>query len=75
MAANNDTRKKPKPKNQTFQERSTTVIKYMEKEVHYPWIRLRGLWLEKAGFTPRTKIRVRVMTDCLVITKVCNPQK
>lgn len=34
-----------------------------------PWIRLSGLWLEQAGFTPRSIIRVRVMQDCLVITK------
>ena len=34
-----------------------------------PWIRLSGRWLAEAGFTPRTRIRVRVMTDCLVITK------
>ena len=69
MATNNNTPKKPKLTNLTFPERSGTVVKYMEKEVHYPWIRLRGHWLKKAGFAPRTKYRVRVMTDCLVITK------
>ncbi|WP_407928315.1 SymE family type I addiction module toxin [Collimonas silvisoli] len=31
-------------------------------------IRLQGAWLTAAGFLPRTHVRVRVMTGCLVIT-------
>jgi len=69
MAGNNITPKKPKLTNQTFPERSATVADYLEKETHYPWMRLRGHWLAKAGFTPHTKVRIRVMTECLVITK------
>ena len=34
-----------------------------------PWIRLHGLWLLEAGFPAQTRIRVRVMDDCLVITR------
>lgn len=31
-------------------------------------IRLQGRWLTTAGFLPRTRAKVRVMTGCLVIT-------
>ncbi|RZI40964.1 type I toxin-antitoxin system SymE family toxin [Herbaspirillum sp. HC18] len=41
---------------------------------HIPWIRLRGKWLYDAGFTPRSRIHVRVMKDCLVITKESSDQ-
>lgn len=51
------------------QERFLTVSLYPEARPHIPWIRLRGLWLQQAGFTPKSRIRVRVMTDCLVITR------
>ena len=33
-----------------------------------PWIRLKGLWLQQAGFEINEKIRIRVMKGCLVIT-------
>lgn len=44
---------------------------YPEKEPHIPWIRLRGRWLQEAGFTPSSRVRVRVMKNCLVLTKEC----
>lgn len=52
------------------QERFLTVTLYPQPRPRIPWIRLCGLWLEQAGFTPRTRIRVRVMRECLVITIV-----
>jgi len=69
MAKANHTRNKPKLSNQTHPERSATVIDCFERKTHYPWLRLRGLWLQEAGFTQQTKVRIRVMTNCLVITK------
>jgi len=33
-----------------------------------PYIRLRGHWLRRAGFTPNGRIRVRVLDGCLVMT-------
>ncbi|TBU88692.1 hypothetical protein DNJ95_18955 [Stutzerimonas kirkiae] len=33
-----------------------------------PGIKLRGLWLQQAGFQVNEKIRIRVMQGCLVIT-------
>jgi hypothetical protein len=33
-----------------------------------PAIRLQGRWLQHAGFTIATRVRVRVMNGCLVIT-------
>jgi toxic protein SymE len=33
-----------------------------------PWIQLKGLWLQQAGFEVNDIIRVRVIKGCLVIT-------
>ncbi|WP_209216672.1 SymE family type I addiction module toxin [Glaciimonas immobilis] len=30
---------------------------------------MQGRWLAAAGFLPRTRVRVSVMTGCLVITR------
>jgi hypothetical protein len=68
MAKRNDTRAGPVPARTTRQERFLTVALYPEPHPRLPWIRLRGLWLEEAGFTPRTRVRVRIMRGCLVIT-------
>jgi Toxin SymE, type I toxin-antitoxin system len=37
-----------------------------------PYIRLRGQWLQRAGFTPNGRLRVRVLDGCLVMT--CEPE-
>jgi len=52
----------------SHQERWLTVGLYPEFRPRKPWIRLHGLWLKEAGFTPQTRVRVKVMTGCLVIT-------
>ncbi len=36
-----------------------------------PYIRLRGHWLQRAGFPPNVRIRVSVRDGCLVMT--CEP--
>jgi hypothetical protein len=69
MAKRNHTRDVPTPEGSSKQERFLTVSLYPEAQPKIPWIRLRGLWLQQAGFTPQSRIRVRVMTDCLVITR------
>lgn len=51
------------------QERFLTVQRYPEVKSQIPWIRLRGEWLRQAGFAPQSRIRVRIMNDCLVITR------
>ena len=33
-----------------------------------PWLRLRGNWLTAAGFPQHTRVKVRIMQGCLVIT-------
>ena len=33
-----------------------------------PWINIQGQWLERAGFSVHTPIKVRVMDGCLVLT-------
>jgi toxic protein SymE len=33
-----------------------------------PWIWLRGLWLQQAGFEVNENVKVSVMKGCLVIT-------
>jgi len=68
MAKRDDTRDGLAPEGIGKQERFLTVALYPEASPRMPWIRLRGLWLLQAGFTPQTRIRVRVMRGCLVIT-------
>ena len=58
----------PTPTGTSHQERWLTVGLYPEPRPQTPWIRLRGQWLKNAGFTPQTRVRVKVMTGCLVIT-------
>jgi hypothetical protein len=50
----------------TLQTHKTSYGEMRERKV--PWIRLRGIWLEQAGFTIGTPVRIRVMSGCLVLT-------
>ena len=68
MAKRNHTREGRVPTT-IRQVRFLTVTLYPEGQSLIPWIRLWGRWLHQAGFTPQSKVRVRVMTDCLVITR------
>lgn len=68
MAKRNHPRDQPASEGAGTQERFLTVTLYPEPGARKPWIRLCGLWLLQAGFTPQTRIRVRVMRGCLVIT-------
>jgi len=68
MAKRNHTRDIPESTGSGKQERFLTVSMCPEWPPRKPSIRLYGLWLLQAGFTPQTRIRVRVMTGCLVIT-------
>lgn len=52
----------------THRERLILVEKLPEFLGNKSRIRLQGRWLMAAGFMPRTRARVRVMTGCLVIT-------
>ena len=67
MARRNHTRDEPMAQGGR-QERFLTVSLYPEAIPRMPWIRLRGRWLQQAGFVPQTRIRVRIMQGCLVIT-------
>jgi len=68
MAVCDDTPELPTSK-RNKQERFLTVQLVPEAKPKIPWIRLRGLWLQQAGFTPQSRIRVRIMNGCLVITR------
>ena len=68
MAKCNDTPDRPVPDGIGKQVRFLTVAMYPEPVPRLPWIRLRGLWLLRAGFVPQARIRVRIMRGCLVIT-------
>lgn len=61
------------PSSFSKQERFLTVQLYPEAKPKIPWIRLHGLWLQQAGFTPQTRIRVPIMHGCLVITSEGSP--
>lgn len=73
MATRNHTREVLAFK-KTRQDRFLTVQLHLTGKSKKPWIRLHGLWLLEAGFTSQTRIRVRVMNDCLLITKEQNPR-
>ncbi|WP_428637238.1 SymE family type I addiction module toxin [Shewanella sp.] len=65
-------------KSKTCQERNIKVNQshYMRKLKDdpvgagrpVPWIQLKGHWLQQAGFTINTPVKVRVMDGCLVLT-------
>lgn len=38
------------------------------KEMCVPWIRIQGLWLQRAGFVINSPVKVRVMEGCVVLT-------
>jgi toxic protein SymE len=59
---------KPVPSIPSKQERRLTVSLYPQPTPTVPWIRLCGLWLAQAGFTPQSRVLVRVMHGCLVLT-------
>ncbi|MBI3546139.1 MAG: type I addiction module toxin, SymE family [Gammaproteobacteria bacterium] len=40
-----------------------------------PWVQLKGYWLEAVGFNIDTRIQVRVMKGCLVLTVITEPQE
>jgi toxic protein SymE len=67
MAVRNHTRDDITPQT-SKQERFLTVSQYPEAIPRMPWIRLRGRWLEQAGFFPQARVRVRIIQGCLVIT-------
>jgi hypothetical protein len=35
-----------------------------------PFIRISGKWLIEAGFLPHTKVLLRVMKGCIVVTSI-----
>jgi len=37
-------------------------------QARVPWVRLKGHWLDKAGFGIDVPVTVRVMEGCLVLT-------
>ena len=45
-----------------------SIVGYVPDTYRYPQIKLKGKWLEQAGFTTGTPLAVRVMNGCLVIT-------
>ena len=49
-------------------DRFLTVADIPEPRPNKTAIRLRGKWLQQAGFLAQTRVRVRVMPGCLVIT-------
>ena len=79
MAGNTGKPKSVSPNRAVLRERRITVaaIPYERKSEQsgrgpprtlVPWIRMQGQWLEQAGFETRTRVRVRVMQGCLVLT-------
>ncbi|WP_038493807.1 SymE family type I addiction module toxin [Collimonas arenae] len=67
MAKHDHTRDNPMSKAQDKRER-LTVSFYQEEDPDIFWIRLYGPTLKRTGFTWDSKMSVRVMDGCLVIT-------
>ena len=40
-----------------------------------PWVQLKGYWLEQVGFSIDTRIQVRIMQGCLVLTVLTEPHE
>lgn len=40
-----------------------------------PWVQLKGYWLEAVGFNIDTRIQVRVMKGCLVLTVMTEQER
>lgn len=49
-----------------YQSKHETSLCYSGRSV--PWLQLKGIWLEQAGFTIKTPVKVRVMAGCVVLT-------
>lgn len=67
MSKNGQSSGMPQLKSEIMRDRFLTVSLYPEPKPHRPWIRLCGLWLLDAGFTPQTRVQVKVAKDQLVI--------
>lgn len=50
-----------------------SIVGYVPDTYRHPQIKLKGKWLEQAGFTTGTPLTVRVMDGCLVITSKPQP--
>lgn len=79
MAKSNDTSASRSTTKNSCQERQIKVTRayydYKPKDAspyqsgqYRPWIQLKGKWLEQAGFSVDTPVKVRVMEGCLVLT-------
>lgn len=58
----------PAPEQTDQYDRFITVGLYPEFKPKKPWLRIQGLWLLKAGFTPKLRVRISVSPGRLVIT-------
>lgn len=70
---------RPRPGNKISQERQIKVTRshyeYKPNDSngyhctrYVPWIQMKGKWLEQAGFSIDTPVKIRVMDGCLVLT-------
>jgi len=62
MAVKNHIKKQVRLLTVCNQHRST-------RNINVPWIQLSGLWLSEAGFVQASRVKVRVMQDCIVLTR------
>jgi hypothetical protein len=67
MAKRNDTRDRRTSVVPASPER-LTVSFYQDDDPQTLWIRLHGSALPQTGFSPRAKLRVRLMRGCLMLT-------
>jgi hypothetical protein len=53
--------------------RKATVTSYFNARVTVPMVRLRGLWLVRAGFCEGDALRIEVQEGCLILTRPGDP--
>ncbi len=58
------------PRVEVFKERFLQVGLFPGYQSKKPVIHLQGDWLLKAGFAPRSRVRIKVCEGCLVILPV-----
>lgn len=56
-------------------KRSATVTSYFEDGDTVPMIRLRGKWIERAGFSEGQRFRIEISAGTLTLTTVEPPRR
>ncbi|MFL9951619.1 SymE family type I addiction module toxin [Paraburkholderia agricolaris] len=51
-----------------YQKEARRPLRMRKTPPLFPWMKLSGRWIETAGFTPRSRVRITVEHQKLIIT-------